>query len=427
MTQATQSAPAAPPAPAPALPGLPQASPIPVAAAYTEDVPRLLNRLQLAAVAACVVFAVLSALVQLLSWQASGRAADNTEQVVRVQEIQSSLLRADALATNAFLVGGLEPPEARAAYDAAIDDVLSLTTDAADAQSADRAVLADLNIAVRTYTTAVAQARDYNRQNLVIGIAYLNDASDSLRADALPIVNALVNANSDRANDEMKGQHPYWLFGLGALALVLLWLVNRSIARRFHRRLNVGVATAGGILVVLTLLTAVHASSRNSTNEETRDGPYAGAIAEASARTAANDAKAQESQGLINRGSGAVYEVDWDKAAAVVEKSASPATLRLWNAYVSAHRDIRALDDEGRWDEARRAATDTDPAAATALLDEVDHSAKQQATVSADQATSDFRSGGFTSLALIVLTLLGGLVAAAAATWGVNQRRREYS
>ena len=43
---------------------------------------------------------------------------------MRVQDIQTSLLRADALATNAFLVGGLEPAEQRAEYDEAIDDVL---------------------------------------------------------------------------------------------------------------------------------------------------------------------------------------------------------------------------------------------------------------------------------------------------------------
>lgn len=424
MTQATQPAPARRlPAAQPAPTSAPGAAPV----SHTEDVPRLLNRLQVMAVAACVIFAVLSAVVQVASWQASGRAADNTEQVVRVQKIQSSLLRADALATNAFLVGGLEPADARAAYDAAIDDVLRLVADAAEAQSADRAVLADLNVAVRTYTTSVAQARDYNRQNLVVGIAYLNDASDSLRSDALPIVKALVEANSARATHEMGAQHPYWLFALGALALAVLWWVNRSIARRFHRRVNVGLAGAGVLVVVLTLVTAVHASSRNTTNDETRDGPYATAIAEASARTAANDAKAQESQGLINRGSGAVYEVQWDNAAAIVADTATPPTQRLWSAYVQAHQDIRDLDDAGRWDDARKAATDPSPTAATALLDEVDHSAERQVTVSAEQATSDFRSGGLISVALVVLTLLGGLVAAAASTWGINQRRREYS
>jgi hypothetical protein len=423
------------PAPAPSGAAAPSGAPVPAAhdapaagaASYAEDVPRLLNRLQVLAVSACVLFAVAAAVVQVLSWQANGRAADNTDQVVRVQEIQTSLLRADAIATTAFLVGGLEPPEARAEYDAAIDRVLRLVTDAADAQPADREVLADLNVQVRAYTTAVAQARDYNRQNLVIGIAYLNSAGDALRADAIPIVQALVDANSERALDEMDGQHPYWLFVIGALAVAALYVVNRAIARRFRRRVNVGVVGAAVGVGLLTVVVAIHATSRSTDNEDTRDGPYLTAVSEASARTAANDAKAQESQGLINRGSGAAYEVLFDEAAAVVTENASPGTLRLWSRYVERHDAVRALDDGGDWDGAVALATDPAGRAPTAALDAVDAAAAEVVDEAAAEATDSFGSGGGLALTLAVLTLLGGLVAAAAATWGINQRRREYS
>ena len=397
------------------------------AADFGEDVPRLLNRLQVAAVALCVLFGVLAALFQVLSWQANGRAADNTDQVVRVQEIQTSLLRADAIATTAFLVGGLEPPEARAAYDAAVDDVLRLITDAADAQPADRRVLADLNVEVRSYTTGVAQARDYNRQNLVIGIAYLNSAGDALREDALPIVQALVDANSDRALDEMDGQSPILLLLVGVLAVGGLVLVNREISRRFHRRINVGVVGAAAGIGLLTLVIAVYAGTKSGSNADTRDGAYDTAVSEASARTAANDAKAQESQGLINRGSGAQYEELFAVAAQTVEENASPATLRLWRDYVVEHQEVRDLDDRGSWDDAVALATSSDAGDPTAALDAVDAAAEQVVTDAAAEAADSFGSGGVVALALAVLTLLGGLVAAAAATWGINQRRREYS
>jgi hypothetical protein len=399
----------------------------PAAASYTEDVPRLLNRLQVLAVAACVVFGLVAAVLQVLSWQANGRAADNTDQVVRVQQIQSSLLRADAIATNAFLVGGLEPPAARAAYDAAIDGVLRLVTDAADAQPADRVVLADLNVEVRGYTTAVAQARDYNRQNLVIGIAYLNSAGAALRTDALPIVQALVDANSDRAEEEMDGQHPGWLLLTGLLAVAALVLVNRAIAQRFHRRVNVGVAAAAGLVAVLTIAVALHASSKDGDNQATRDGPYERAVSEASARTAANDAKAQESQGLINRGAGEVYEVLFDDAAAVVESTASPATLQRWRTYVERHDEVRRLDEDGDWEDAVALATSESDDGPTAALDDVDALAAGVVDEAAAEATDAFSSGGVLAVLLAVLTLLGGLVAAAAATWGINQRRREFA
>lgn len=168
MTQATQPA-GAPPASATAA----TAGPATTAPRMTGrarsahavvDVPRLLNRWQVLAVAACLLFAALTAGLQVLSWNANRAAADNTEQLVRVQNIQSTLFRADALATTAFLVGGLEPPEQRQAYDDAIDQVTRQIADAAEAQPADREVLAALNAAVNDFTSTNVQARDYNRQ-----------------------------------------------------------------------------------------------------------------------------------------------------------------------------------------------------------------------------------------------------------------------
>ncbi len=84
------------PAPAP-QPGVAPTAPAPAAATQQDaatawlraDTPRLLNRLQVLAVTACLLFGVVAALLQVLAWQANGRAADNTEQVVRVQEIKS--------------------------------------------------------------------------------------------------------------------------------------------------------------------------------------------------------------------------------------------------------------------------------------------------------------------------------------------------
>lgn len=431
MTQmASQPAPpsVAPQAAAPLAPTAPGAVALPGSAQFSENVPRLLNRLQALAVAACLVFGVLAAVVQVLSSQANGRAADNTEQVVRVQQVQSLLLRADAIATNSYLVGGLEPAEARAEYDAAIAGTLRLITEAAEAQSADRTVLADLNAAVTTYTTAVAQARDYNRQQLPIGIAYLNNAGTSLRADALPIVAALVDANSERAVDEMGGQHPVWLLALGVLAILALFLVNRQLARRFRRRFNVGVVVAAGIVALLTVITAGHAVVKGGDNDDTRDGAYTTAVDEASARTAANDAKARESQGLINRGAGdSVYEPLFATQAAIVEDTATPATLDLWRAYVAAHEAVRLEDDEGRWEVAVDLATTTDDDGATDLLDRVDASAAEVVADSGAEAADGFREGGLLSLLLAGATLLGALVAAVSATRGIDVRRREYA
>ncbi|GAA5150667.1 hypothetical protein GCM10023340_28220 [Nocardioides marinquilinus] len=394
----------------------------------TEDVPRLLGRLQGAAVAVCLAFAVVAVVVQVLSWQANGRAADNTEQVVRVQQIQSLLLRADAVATNSYLSGGLEPADARAEYDQAVDDVLRLIADAAEAQPADREALADLNATVSQYTTSVAQARELNRQDKTIGIAYVNDAGRTLRGTAQPIVAALVDANTDRAEGELDGQHPWWLLGVGVIALFALHLLNRALARRFHRRVNLGLAAAAVAIGFLTLVTTAHALIESIGNGETRDGAYRTAIDEATARTAANDAKANESRGLINRGAGTtVYEPLWDAQAEMVDELATPETLGLWQQYVAAHDAVRERDDRGEWAAAVQLAVDRQDGSATALLDAFDAQAADVVAAEGAEAADGFRGGGTISVVLIVLTALGGLGAAGAAARGIDQRRKEYA
>ncbi|MEO9325019.1 hypothetical protein ABFT23_16110 [Nocardioides sp. C4-1] len=411
------------------------AAPAPQDARFTENVPQVLNRLQALAVAACLVFGIAAAVVQVLSWQAAGRAADNTEQVVRVQQIQSLLLRAEAVATNSYLYDGLEPAEARAEYDEAIDDALRLITDAAEAQPADRAVLADLNSTVSTYTNRVSQARDLNRQQLPIGIAYLTKAREALRGSAadqtvgaVQLTQALVDANTERAEDEMHGQHPFWLLGLGALALVALFLVNRQVARRFHRRFNVGLVVAALAVLVLTVLSAGRAVVKNNDDDATRDGPYRTAVDEATARTAANDAKAYESGNLIARGSGAAYDTaNFAPAAERVEQTASDATLALWRDYLAQHEAVRELDDAGDWNGAVARVRETGEGSPTALLDAVDESAAGVVDASGAEAVDGFRSGGALSVGLAVVTLLGALFAAVAATRGIGVRRKEYS
>ncbi|WP_193610233.1 hypothetical protein [Nocardioides lijunqiniae] len=397
------------------------------APAAVEDVPRLLNRLQVLAVSVCVVFGVLAALLQLLAWQASGRAADNTEQLVRVQQIQSSLFRADALATNAFLVGGLEDAEQRVEYDAALDQALRQITDAADAQPADRKVLADLNTEVAAYATAITQARDNNRQGFPIGSNYLQQAGAELRADAVPILQGLSDANTERAQDEMDGQNTLPLFLVGLAAVAALWWVNRQLARRFRRRVNVGVAVAALAVTVVTLVAVVVSAGISGKHDGLRDGSLTRAIDESTARTAANDAKAEESLRLIARGSGPAAEPRWQERAAVVNDKASGETRPLWQDYVALHDEVVARDDEGDWNAAVGLATSTDAGSASAALTAFDQASQQLVSDAAESTSDSLRSGGVLAWLLMAVTLLVGLGSAGAVAWGVNQRRKEYA
>lgn len=420
--------PQAAPAPAPAAPvATPATAPAPQSKGDPAhvDTPALLNRWQLIGMSAAILFGILSALVQLLGWESDGRAADDTRQLVRVQEIQSSLLRADALATNAFLVGGAES-EQGTGYDDELVEVLRLITDAADAQPADRAVLADLNVAVTAYATAVAQARDYNRLGFPVGAEYLSGASDALRSDAIPILEALVEANSERAQGAMNGQHPVWLLLIGVAALAVLVWINQQQARHFRRRINKGMAVAAAIVLAVTLVGVVGAWIRDSSNDSLRDGDLALAIDQANARTSANDAKANESLALIKRGSGARFETGWEQAAGDVEDSLRRDTGDSWNAYVAQHEKIVALDEGGDWEAARDLAT-AEEGGSTEPLESFNAASEQIVGSAQESVTSGLESWRGLALGVSLLSLLLSIVAAAAVARGIGERRREFS
>lgn len=397
-----------------------------------EDVPRLLSRWQVVAVLACLLFAVATASLQVMSWHANRAAADNTEQLVRVQNIQSTLFRADALATTAFLTGGLEPPEQRAAYDDAIESITRQIADAAEAQPADREALADLNTAVTDYNATIAQARANNRQGFPVGAEYLRTASTGLRdtsvqGSAIPVAKALVTANADRAESELGAQHPFLILLPGLVALALLWWVNHQLARRFRRRINIGVAAAALTVAVLTVVAFAVAAVQSSHNSDLRDGSYAASYQESTARTAGNDAKANESLRLISRGSGQVYEDRWVVASQVVQDNASDETSALWDDYVAVHQQVVDLDDGGKWEKAVRLSTTTDSSGSTAALDAFDTRAQEIVSDSGAATTDALRSGNTGILVLGIATLLLGIAAAGMAVWGIAQRRKEYA
>lgn len=418
---------AAPPPATAAAPAAAAPAASPDAAPAHVDTPRLLNRWQLIGMSVAIVFGLLSALLQFLGWQADGRAAADTAQLQRVQDIQTSLLRADALATNAFLVGGLEDPGKGADYDAEIKSVLRGITAAADAQPADLEVLKKLNAEVSAYVTAVARARDNNRQGYPVGAEYLDGASTRLRAEATPILTALVAANTDRAESSMNGQHPFWLLLVGVLALVVLFWLNRELARHFRRRINKGIAIAGAIVLAVTLVAVVSAWIRDSSNDNLRDGDLALAMSQAKARTAANDAKANESLALIKRGSGAAYLTEWDKAAAVVEKSLRRNTGDDWSAYVAVHEDIVKKDANGDWDGARDLATTDEDKGSTKPLEAFNKASETIVDKASARVTEALESGRVLALVVSILTLLLGVVAAIAVSRGIGERRKEFS
>ena len=406
-------------------------SPAAKAAESTMSTPQRLRLLSLGVVVVGLVIGVIGALIFTYLAVSLSRARADTAQLIRVQKIQSNLLSADATATNAFLVGGLEPPAQRAAYDQAMSSTSSLIAEAAQAQPADGTALAALNQQVLSYAGMIEQARANNRQGLPIGAQYLRNASAQLRSDALPILNNLVSANAARATDEMKAGAGYIvlviaLLGLGGVIAAQVWL-----ARRFKRKINVGMLASSIVLLVLVIGSLIVVLQLRSSLQEISSGSLAAVNTAADARINANDAKSNESLTLIARGSGQAFEAAWKSSADSVAENLGrltdkPELVGQWQAYTDVHTQIRALDDEGQWDKAVAKATGSANDSSNTFFGAFDSNLAGYLDGVSQQASNSLANEQPVMVVAAVLILLGGLAAALLGRRGVAERLREY-
>ncbi|MCA1781249.1 MAG: hypothetical protein ABR500_08725 [Dermatophilaceae bacterium] len=393
------------------------------------DVPAALTRWQAALTVAVVVWALVTAALLAASFQNNRAGAANTAQLTRIHDIQSSLFRADAIATNAFLVGGLEPAEQRAAYDAGLEEVSRLITEAADAQSADREALVVLNTHLLRYAEQMQQARANNRQGLPVGAQYLREASAQLRSDTLPVLEALVAANEERATEAFS-RHNVLLVALpGVVLLILFGWFNQQLAQSFRRRFNIGLVAAAGVVLALTVVVAAVTWSLASDGSRLQDGDFATAVDTATARTAANDAKSNESLRLIARGSGAAFEEAWVAADARVEEliGADAELSDLWDRYREGHAAIVAADEGGDWDSAVEQAISTGDGSASSVFAAFDERTAAVVESSSDSVTGSLASGGWRAVIAAIATVLAAVAAVAAVAWGLTVRRKEFA
>ncbi|GAB3946670.1 hypothetical protein GCM10029976_074590 [Kribbella albertanoniae] len=441
MTQ-TQSAPPAtwsPPTPqqtaALQRPGTP--APRGAVAQWFEGTPGRMRAFLVLAAAISVVFGLCAAQGFNQSDGALQRAEANAAQLVRIQAIHTNLVSANADATNAFLVGGLEPAQQRQHFVDSMASAARLVAEAASAQPADRDALGQLNTTLVTYQGLIEQARANNRQGLPIGSQYLRDANATLQNDSLPLVKALVAANEKRVDTEFGGVGDgfWWVFVGGVLALFILIVTLRWLARRTHRYLNIPIL-AGAIVVALTMLIgtfALFAASGKAT--DTREGDYASTLALSRARIAAYDARSNESLTLIARGSGDAYNKAYDESAKVVEDqlrkiSGSSEGAGLWALYQQSHADIRDQDvEKGNWDLAVKIATGNASATEKNSVEAFD--AFDKATAKELENTSSGVSGelkdarnGLPPIGWLGLPI--GILVALLMAWGMSQRLGEY-
>ena len=396
------------------------------------------------AVVACLLLGVTGFLAGNGQATALQDAQRDAAQLVGTQELRNDLVSADATATNAFLVGGLEPAEARARYEASLSEAAEAgpslaATARGDGEAADLAAVAD---SVQRYAGLVESARANNRQGFPVGAAYLDQASAALRDEVLPTIDEVAVSTSERVDADMGSvslAQALLLFVL--LALVALGAVQLWLARRTHRVLNTGLAAASVALLVGGVVAAAAVLGGNGVARSVASGPYAATVATSEALSLATDAKSMESFTLIKRGSGSEFEESYQASLAEAQSlldeaedaefnnddgASVPGPRDLLDEWDAKHAEIRELDDGGDWDGAVAAATsradDSAGAAFTAFSDQA------HADVEAMSADAVNRLGSAATTARIAawIALVLGVAGAVAAAAGMNVRLKEY-
>ncbi|MGI5190182.1 hypothetical protein ACQEVI_18740 [Promicromonospora sp. CA-289599] len=390
------------------------------------------------AVVACLILGVSGFLAGNGQSAALRDAQRDAAQLVGTQELRNDLVSADATATNAFLVGGLEPAEARERYEASLSEAAQAVPSlAATARGAGEAAdLAAVSDSVQRYAGLVESARANNRQGFPVGAAYLDQASAALRDEVLPTIDEVAVSTSQRVDADMSSiSLSQVLLLLVLLALVALGAVQLWLARRTHRVLNTGLAAASVALLVGGVVTVAAVLGGNGVARSVASGPYAATVATSEALSLATDAKSMESFTLIKRGSGADFEESYqtsltDAKALLAEAAEATGTgsdpLPLLDEWDAKHAEIRELDDGGDWDGAVDAATAAGDGSAGAAFAAFSDRAHEDVEATSKEAVDRLGSAATTAQAAAWIALVLGVAGAVAAAAGMNVRLKEY-
>jgi hypothetical protein len=401
-----------------------------------------------------IVFGALAASAVSSRSQAARSVASDTEPLlVTAEGLYASLSDADATAATTFVTGGQEPPARRERYSGDLlagSGQLAALARQAGGSAQTRAAIQTLATELPVYSGLVATARANNRQGFPIGAAYLRQASTLMRAKLLPAAGRLYEVEALRLNDDYRS-------GVSLTALVvvssvvcamlgLLAAIQLGLARLTHRVINIAMAVATTLVVVLGVWMVVGLiGEQNALSRAQRTGSDGVQVLSA-ARILALRAQGDDGLALVARGGGEASLADFEavarrlgsfgqpssllgQAAAIARRSGSvAATQRLSDTfaqYVDVHRRVVALETNGRFNDAVNLAVGSH-AMELSLSEAFSSEVVQQITAAQSR---------FAGAAADASSALGGLwlwipllsvLFAALALYGVAQRLGEY-
>ncbi len=242
--------------------------------------------------------------------QAAQAVASQTEPLLEeAVSLYAALSDADATATTTFLKGGLEPPGRRARYvndlGAASTSLAELSRQVGDSATA-RDSVATITKWLPVYSGLVEAARADNRQRLPVGAAYLRESSALLSTTILPAAGRLYETEAMRLNaDYRSGTSTATLVAFLAVmlvALALLLLEQRYLARISRRILNLPMVAATAVLLALTVWGLVALLGEQSALASAQHSGSDSVEVLSATRILASRAQSDESLWLVARG-----------------------------------------------------------------------------------------------------------------------------
>jgi hypothetical protein len=356
------------------------------------------------------------------------------------QQVYQSLSDADATEANAYL-SGIEPgsdiTRVHADITRAEADILPIR--AGDQTPAIQADLTALATGIPNYTNYVGEADAFNREGVLVGAAWLEDASSLMRGILLPAASDLYgkeNARLEGAYVQATG-FPVVAVVIAALFAVAALGAQGWLTWRTHRVLNPGLVAAFVVCVLSIAWLLTSLAIARSDLLGARDQGSAPAQALVQAQITALKMHADESLTLINRG-GSSDPSQVDYTALSPQLAAQLAAAQSVGASSPGYQQaVAAAKATQSWQtEHKRLADDVADQYAMAVKLAIGPSAEafqavQSAMTSgigADQATftSSSASGDDALGGLVAAMIVAGLLMAAACAWGVSRRIEEY-
>ncbi|WP_406109076.1 hypothetical protein OG698_40365 [Streptomyces sp. NBC_01003] len=328
-------------------------------------------RLRLLHVSTVSLTAALALLLLLAGLAASGTwdavADRDSPRTTSAADLNLALNDMDAQAANILLSSGdagkgrLKTPYGKAvgfygdARTAIGHDLRTLAV-AAQGDRTDERTVESLTDNFAEYQELVGRAleNDGRTGGKASAIADYRDATDLLQRKLLPESRELVASNNRAFNTQYAQARSALsvqlaaVIALGVLLLAVLAVLQRYLARRFHRILNPGVLAATICVLLATLLGAQALSETAEQLRGARRDAFDSVVALSRARAIAYDANADESRYLLDQKRRGQYE------RAFLENSQKLYGLRgatlttyddqlatTWQAYRSDHEDLR--------------------------------------------------------------------------------------